>query len=110
MDSGYANSQSLVTTSWLAEHLSQPDLCVVDATYFLPTQGKDGRAEYLARHIPGAVFFDIDEIADESSSLPHMLPSPEKFAATSTDPQVKMTGFSELRLLPALPVLHKSPG
>lgn len=81
MDSGYANSQSLVTTSWLAEHLSQPDLCVVDATYFLPTQGKDGHAEYLARHIPGAVFFDIDEIADDSSSLPHMLPTPEKFAA-----------------------------
>ena len=81
MNSSYANPQSLVTTAWLHEHLSQPDLRIVDATYYLPTQGKDGRTEHRARHIPGAVFFDIDEIADESSPLPHMLPAPEKFAA-----------------------------
>jgi thiosulfate/3-mercaptopyruvate sulfurtransferase len=77
----YANPDSLVSTAWLAEHLSAPDIRVVDATYYLPMQGKDARAEYDACHIPGAVFFDIDEIADTSRDLPHMLPSPEKFAA-----------------------------
>lgn len=77
----YANPESLVSTEWLAEHLAAPDLRVVDATWYLPSQGKNGRAEYEARHIPGAVFFDIDEIADTGSDLPHMLPSPEKFAA-----------------------------
>jgi thiosulfate/3-mercaptopyruvate sulfurtransferase len=77
----YANPESLVSTAWLADHLSAPDIRVVDATYYLPMQGKDARAEYNARHIPGAVFFDVDEIADTSVDLPHMLPSPEKFAA-----------------------------
>ncbi len=77
----YANPESLVSTDWLAEHLEAPDLRVVDATWYLPSQGRNGRAEYEARHIPGAVFFDIDEIADTGSDLPHMLPSPEKFAA-----------------------------
>jgi thiosulfate/3-mercaptopyruvate sulfurtransferase len=77
----YANPDSLVSTERLAQHLNAPDLRVVDATWYLPSQGKSGRAEYDARHIPGAVFFDIDEIADTDSDLPHMLPSPEKFAA-----------------------------
>ena len=77
----YANPASLVSTAWLAERLASPDIRVVDATYYLPVQGKNARAEYEARHIPGAVFFDIDEIADTSVSLPHMLPSPEKFSA-----------------------------
>lgn len=77
----YANPDSLVSTAWLADHLSSPDIRVVDATYYLPMQGKDARAEYNERHIPGAVFFDIDEVADTSVDLPHMLPSPEKFAA-----------------------------
>jgi thiosulfate/3-mercaptopyruvate sulfurtransferase len=77
----YANPESLVSTAWLAERLASPDIRVVDATYYLPVQGKNARAEYEARHIPGAVFFDIDEIADTSVPLPHMLPSPEKFAA-----------------------------
>jgi thiosulfate/3-mercaptopyruvate sulfurtransferase len=77
----YANPDSLVSTEQLARHLDAPDLRVVDATWYLPAQGKNGRAEYEARHIPGAVFFDIDEIADTDSDLPHMLPSPEKFAA-----------------------------
>jgi len=71
----------LVSTEWLAEHLGAPDVRVVDATYFLPMEAKVGREEYLAHHIPGAVFFDIDEIADTDSPLPHMLPSPEKFSA-----------------------------
>jgi len=77
----YANPDSLVSTGWLEDHLNAPDIRIVDATYYLPMQGKDARAEYDERHIPGAVFFDIDEIADTSSDLPHMLPSPEKFAA-----------------------------
>ena len=77
----YANPDNLVSTQWLADHLTSPDLRVVDGTYYLPTQGKDARAEYERRHIPGAVFFDIDEIADTDRGLPHMLPSPEKFSA-----------------------------
>ena len=60
----YANPQSLVSTAWLAERLGEPALVVVDATYFLPMQGRDARQEYEQRHIPGAVFFDIDAIAD----------------------------------------------
>ena len=77
----YVHPESLVSTEWLARHLQAPDLRVVDATWYLPAQQKDGRAEYEARHIPGAVFFDIDEIADTDTDLPHMLPPPEKFAA-----------------------------
>ena len=78
---GYVHPESLVSTAWLAQHLADPDLRVVDASYYLPMQKRSARAEYDQRHIPGAVFFDIDEIADTSSSLPHMLPSPEKFAS-----------------------------
>jgi thiosulfate/3-mercaptopyruvate sulfurtransferase len=77
----YANPDSLVSTEWLAQRLDAPDLRVVDGTWYLPSQGKNGRAEFAAQHIPGAVFFDIDEIADTESGLPHMLPSPEKFSA-----------------------------
>src|ERR1700752_2231020 len=77
----YAHPESLVSTEWLAQHLDAPDLRVVDASWYLPAQGKNGRVEYEACHIPGAVFFDIDEIADTESDLPHMLPSPEKFSA-----------------------------
>jgi thiosulfate/3-mercaptopyruvate sulfurtransferase len=72
---------SLVSTDWLDAELGAPDLRVVDATYFLPAMGRDARAEYEAAHIPGAVFFDIDEIADSGSPLPHMLPSEHKFAS-----------------------------
>jgi thiosulfate/3-mercaptopyruvate sulfurtransferase len=78
---GYAHPESLVDTAWLAKHLNDPDLRVADATYFLPNQGRNARAEYETQHIPGAVFFDIDEIADTGNPLPHMLPSPEKFAS-----------------------------
>jgi thiosulfate/3-mercaptopyruvate sulfurtransferase len=77
----YSNPDSLVSTEWLAQRLDAPDLRVVDGTWYLPSQGKNGRTEYEAQHIPGAVFFDIDEIADTDSDLPHMLPSPEKFSA-----------------------------
>jgi thiosulfate/3-mercaptopyruvate sulfurtransferase len=78
---GYAHPESLVDTAWLAKHLNDPDLRVADATYFLPNQGRTSRGEYESQHIPGAVFFDIDEIADTENPLPHMLPSPEKFAS-----------------------------
>lgn len=72
---------ALVSTDWLAKELGADDLRIVDASWHLPTVGRNARAEFEAAHIPGAVFFDIDEIADTSSNLPHMLPSPEKFAS-----------------------------
>jgi thiosulfate/3-mercaptopyruvate sulfurtransferase len=71
----------LVSTAWLAANLKAPDLRIVDGTFYLPAEQKNARAEFLERHIPGAVFFDIDDIADSTSSLPHMLPSPEKFSS-----------------------------
>lgn len=78
---GYANPDALVSTAWLAERLSAPDVRIVDASWYLPQMGRDAKAEYRAGHIPGAVFFDIDEICDTDSALPHMLPSPEKFSS-----------------------------
>jgi len=69
-----------VSTDWLADHLHDADIAVIDASWYLPTMNRDGKAEYQAGHIPGAVHFDIDAIADKSSPLPHMLPSPEAFA------------------------------
>jgi thiosulfate/3-mercaptopyruvate sulfurtransferase len=74
-------SEWLVETSWLAERLDAPDIVVLDGSMHLPTAKRDAQAEYLAEHIPGALFFSIDEIADETSALPHMLPSPTKFAS-----------------------------
>jgi thiosulfate/3-mercaptopyruvate sulfurtransferase len=71
----------LVSTDWLASRLKAPDIAIVDATWHLPNVSRDAHAEYLAERIPGAVFFDIDEIADTSSPYPHMLPSPEKFSS-----------------------------
>ncbi|MGL4395558.1 MAG: 3-mercaptopyruvate sulfurtransferase [Hyphomicrobium sp.] len=71
----------IVETDWLATHLSSPDLIVLDGSWHLPTAGRDARKEYLAEHIPGAIFFDIDDLSDEKSSLPHMLPSTVKFAS-----------------------------
>lgn len=72
--------EALVGTAWLAERLDAPDVRVVDATWHLPNAGRDAKAEYAERHIPGAVYFDIDDIADAATPLPHMLPSPETFA------------------------------
>lgn len=72
---------ALVTTAWLAERLQAPDVRVVDATWVMPDSGRDARAEYEAAHIPGAVYFDIDEICDETSPYPHMVPSAAKFSA-----------------------------
>ena len=73
--------KTLVSTAWLAAHIKDPDLRVIDASWYLPDMGRDARAEYNAAHIPGARFFDIDEITDNRSNLPHMAPPPEKFVA-----------------------------
>lgn len=73
--------KTLVSTAWLAQHLKDPDLRVIDASWYLPDMGRDAKAEYQAAHIPGARFFDIDEITDSRSNLPHMAPPPEKFVA-----------------------------
>jgi thiosulfate/3-mercaptopyruvate sulfurtransferase len=70
-----------VTTDWLGENLSSPDLVVIDGSWYLPDDKRDPHAEYLAGHIPGAVFFDIDGIADHASGLPHMLPDPVAFSS-----------------------------
>lgn len=71
----------LVSTEWLAAHLDAPDVKVVDATWYLPTLRRDARAEYAEAHIPGTVYFDIDDVADDRSPLPHMLPEPAKFSS-----------------------------
>lgn len=69
-----------VSTEWLATRLDAPDLVVIDATWFMPGAQRDANAEYAERHIPGAVHFDIDAVADHSTELPHMLPEPADFA------------------------------
>jgi thiosulfate/3-mercaptopyruvate sulfurtransferase len=74
-------SKWLRTTEWLAEHLTSPDIVVVDASWYLPTQNRDGKAEYAAKHIKGAVYFDIDDIRDTSNDLPHMMPNTVVFAS-----------------------------
>lgn len=71
--------QTLVSTNWLAAHLNDPDLRIIDASYYLADMGRDAKAEYDAGHIPGARFFDIEEIADARSALPHMVAPVEKF-------------------------------
>ncbi len=74
-------SRLFVSTEWLAAHLNDPNVVVIDGTWHLAVTGRDGRREYEGGHIPGAVFFDIDAIADTANPLPHMLPTPEAFAA-----------------------------
>jgi thiosulfate/3-mercaptopyruvate sulfurtransferase len=71
----------LVETHWLADHLNAPDVIVLDGSSHLPTTKRNGQAEFLEKHIPGAQYFDIDDIKDEKSPLPHMLPSTVKFAS-----------------------------
>jgi len=73
-------SRWLRSTEWLAGELGKDNIVVVDGSFYLPALKRDARAEYLAAHIPGAVFFDIDAIADHSTDLPHMLPGPSQFA------------------------------
>lgn len=70
-----------VTPDWLQQRLSAPDIVVLDASWYLPAQGRDAEAEYLAAHIPGAIRFDLDAMSDTESRLPHMLPRPEVFSS-----------------------------
>ncbi|MBV8393051.1 MAG: 3-mercaptopyruvate sulfurtransferase [Alphaproteobacteria bacterium] len=76
----YARPDALVSTDWLADHLDAPDVRIVDGSFYLPAQKRDPAAEFAKQHIPGAVYFDIDVVADKSNPLPHMLPSPAQFA------------------------------
>ncbi|WP_034995179.1 3-mercaptopyruvate sulfurtransferase [Beijerinckia mobilis] len=72
-----------VSTEWLAGEIGKPDLAVIDGTFFMPDEKRDAKSEYRTRHIPGAIFFDIDAIADHSTDLPHMLPNPADFATAA---------------------------
>ncbi|HZZ32441.1 MAG TPA: 3-mercaptopyruvate sulfurtransferase [Phenylobacterium sp.] len=76
-------SDPLVSTAWLAERLGSSGVAIVDATWFMPGEGKTGREAYAAVHIPGAVFFDIDGVSDHATDLPHMLPPADAFAAAA---------------------------
>jgi len=76
-------SASFVSAAWLKEHLNDPNVVIIDASWYLPAQKRDADAEYLAEHIPGAVRFDLDKVKDGSSPLPHMLPSEADFAAAA---------------------------
>jgi len=73
---------ALVSTAALASLLGQHNLCILDASWHMPSEKRNPRAEFEAIHLPGAIFFDIDEISDKNSSYPHMLPKPENFAAS----------------------------
>jgi thiosulfate/3-mercaptopyruvate sulfurtransferase len=81
MAGGTSPSDPMVSVAWLAERLNAPDVRVIDASTFMPGSDRHARAEYEAGHIQGAVFFDIDEISDTDTDLPHMMPSAEKFAS-----------------------------
>ena len=75
------SSPYVVSTQWLAERLEAPDIAIIDASWHLPAAKRDAKAEFLKERIPGAQFFDIDDISDSGTTLPHMLPSAEKFAS-----------------------------
>ena len=77
----HGDQRPLVSTEWLEAHLAAPDLIVLDASWYLPGEARDPYREFLEAHIPGALFFDIDDICDDASELPHMLPSPVKFSS-----------------------------
>src|SRR5579872_5550570 len=77
------SSRWLKSAEWLAGELGKSNVVAVDASYYLSAQKRDARAEYLAGHIPGAVFFDINAVADTSTDLPHMLPGPDQFAMSA---------------------------
>lgn len=71
--------KTLLSTQWLADHLDDPDLRIIDASWHFPSTGRNAKAEYDTAHIPGARWFDIDDVSDHRSELPHMAPPPEKF-------------------------------
>ena len=77
----FTPDKPIVSAEWLVSHLNAPDVRVLDCTYFMPGSPRTGRQVYDAHHIPGARFFDIDDVADTDSTLPHMLPAPEKFSS-----------------------------
>ena len=83
-------ASSLVETAWLAEHIDSPDIVMVDGSLHLPATGRNARAEFAAGHIPGALFFDINEISDKKSDVPHQLPSAIQFAS-----QMKKLGIGD---------------
>jgi thiosulfate/3-mercaptopyruvate sulfurtransferase len=76
---------TLVSTQWLANNLAEPDIAIVDASAYLPTDCRDPNAEFLAAHIPGARFLDINRVADRSDPAPHMLPSAAEFGRAMTE-------------------------
>src|SRR5437870_4813052 len=76
----YARPEALVSTEWLAAHLADPGVRVLDSSYKQPGVTPTARQDYGAGHIPGAVFFDIDDVAQPGTTLPHMIPTPERFA------------------------------
>lgn len=94
-------SPFVVSADWLQDRLNDASIRILDASWYLPAQGRDPRAEYSAAHIPGAVFYDQDAIADLSSGLPHTIPSPKAFAATIGD-----LGVSETDMI----VVYDGPG
>ena len=81
MAAQFTPDKPVVSAEWLRSHLSAPDVRVLDCSWFMPDAPQTGRQIYDAHHIPGARFFDIDDVSDTDSSLPHMLPSPEKFSS-----------------------------
>lgn len=77
----YVNPSAIVETSWLADHLNDPHIVILDASWHLPTVDRNALGEYREGHIPGAHFFDIDAVSDQTSNLPHMLPREDDFSA-----------------------------
>ena len=97
--------RDLISTEWLANHLSDPDICILDCSWHMPAAKRSAKAEFDFLHIPGAQFFDLDAISDTESKLPHMMPSAEKFgfevgklgAGGSTVPVKLATALSPAR-------------
>lgn len=73
----------MISTTWLAEHVNDPAIVLLDASWHMPAARRDAAAEYADEHIPGAVFFDIDQVSDHTTPLPHMLPPPAEFAVAA---------------------------
>lgn len=71
----------IVSASWLKDHLDAPDVVIIDASWYLPAMDRDAKKEYEQEHIPGALFMDIDEVSDQNSPLPHMMPEPHIFSS-----------------------------
>lgn len=91
-DSRTDDPRTLVSTDWLAAHLHDPDLRIIDGSWHMEATGRDAHAEYMAAHIPGARFFDIDAIADTRSPLPHMAPQ-RKCSSAACAPWASATGI-----------------